>query len=410
MNVIIIGGGASGLVAAIMARRKGANVTILERNKSCGKKLLVTGNGKCNYYNDNQDIKHYHSTNQELINKIINKDTNKLVLDFFDSIGIIPNIKNGYYYPYSNQAITIVNALVDEAKYLGIDIITDIFVETIEKKNNKFILKCNIGNYKSDKLILATGSSSYYRNMDINSYLLAKKLGHKIIKPLPALVQLKSNNKICKKWTGVRSNVSVKLYQGNNYIREEEGEIQLTNYGVSGICAMQLSNDIARYLDKSLDSKIIINFVPDIATTNKELIEFIDNYNKKVKKRTISQILDNLLNYKLSNAILDNLKIKNNKYWTELSSEEKERLTTDITNFKLEISDTNSFLESQVSSGGVSLNDINPLTMESLVVNNLYIIGELLDINGDCGGYNLTLAWTSGILAGNNIINGGNND
>lgn len=410
MDVIIVGGGASGLVAGITARRNGANVKILERNKTCGKKLLVTGNGKCNYYNSNQDIKHYHSKNKEIIHKIINQHTNKLVLNFFDSIGIIPRIKDGYYYPYSNQAVTILNALLDEAKYLGIDIITETFVEDIKKTNNKFILTCNNNTYQSDKLILATGSYSYYRNMEINSYKLASTLGHQIIKPLPALVQLKSNNKICKKWAGVRNYVNIKLCQSHHDIREEQGEILLTNYGISGICAMQLSSDIAKYLDKSKECSVIINFVPNIATTTLEFIEFIDNYNKKISKRTICQILDNLLNYKLSNAILEQVQIPKNQYWQTLTNKEKRKLASNLISFNLTITDTNSFKESQVTSGGVSLNNMNPLTMESLEVDNLYIIGELLDIDGDCGGYNLTLAWTTGIVAGMSITKGENHD
>lgn len=401
-DVIVIGGGASGLVSSIMASRNGASVCVLERNKSCGKKILVTGNGKCNYYNSDQNIRHYHSSNDNLLGNIINDKNNELVKDFFKSIGVIPRIKNGYYYPYSNQAISVLNTLLTEAKLNGVSIANNVFVLEIVKDNDRFIIKSNNGNYYAKKVIIAAGSYSFYKNMDINSYDIAKSLGHEIIKPLPALVQLVIEDKICKSWAGVRSDALIKLYQDGKFIREESGEVMLTSYGISGICAMQLSGFIARGIDNNRKEEVVINFVPGIAKDLASFINFLDDYSKELNNKNISYILDNILNYKLGNAILSKIKIDGNRNYNNLSYDLKHLLAKSIVEFRVKISKTNSYEDSQVCSGGVSIMDINLESMESKKVKNLYFAGEILDVDGDCGGYNLTFAWISGILAGVN--------
>ena len=393
-KVIVIGGGASGLVAAINAARCGNEVIVLEKNSSCGKKILVTGNGKCNYFNEDFTSSHYDSYDEYLIDNIINNKNKKMVLDFFDSIGVIPNIKNGYYYPHSNQAVSILNALMQEINRLGIMVICNTSVLGIKKDKDKFIVDTDNENYKSDKVIIATGSYAYYKEDDINSYELIK--GHKINKVLPALVQLRIDNSICKKWAGVRVNSKIKLYEDNKFIKEEVGELMLTNYGISGICAMQLSGIIAKGLDSGKREELVINFVPDIAENTKRMIDFLDNYNKNHNFK-VSEIVDNLINYKLGNAI--NSKI-NDFYYRDLSEDNKFELVSNLTNYKVLITGTNTFKEAQTCSGGISLKEINLKTMESLKEKNLYFTGEIIDINGDCGGYNLGFAWISGLLAG----------
>lgn len=395
-KVIVIGGGASGLVAAINAARGGNEVIILEKNSNCGKKILVTGNGKCNYFNVDMTYKHYDSNNKELLNSIINDNNKKMVLNFFDSLGIIPNIKNGYYYPHSNQAVTILNALMLEINRLGIKVMCNTKVLKIKKAKNIFEIKTNNDIYKCDKLIIATGSKAYYKEDEVNSYELVLGLNHNIIKPLPALVQLKMDSKICKKWAGVRVNSKIKLYENNKIIREEVGELMLTNYGVSGICAMQLSGMIARGIDNKIREELVINFVPDIADNEKELLDFLDSYNKNHNFK-VREICDNLINYKLGNALMEGI---NDFYYRDLSREQREKFVNNLTNYKINIVGTNSFKEAQTCSGGIPLKEINLKTMESLIVKDLYIVGEIIDINGDCGGYNLGFAWISGILAG----------
>lgn len=401
-DIIIIGGGASGLLAAIYATKTGRKVTILEKNKTCGKKILITGNGKCNYWNEAQSLNHYHTNNIEILKNILTESNKQEILNFFDSIGIIPRVKDGYYYPFSNQATSIQTALLTEAKIQGVEIITETEVLSINKDNNNYQIITNNGKYLCNKVIISTGSYACPKTgSDGLGYKLLTSLGHSLITPLPALVQLKANTPYLKEWHGIRSDVSVSLIENNNPIATQTGEIQLTDYGVSGICIFCLSGQVSRGLYQNKKEQLSINFLhPFNINTKEDFIKWMTNRNKKVLNRTISDLLDGLLNYKLINLILKLSKIKRETRWNNLSTEEKYLLGNNLTNFTLDITGTNSFESAQTCTGGIPLTEINPNTMESLKTNNLYITGELLDIDGECGGYNLTIAWITGMLAG----------
>lgn len=404
MKIIVVGGGASGLISAIFSANGKNDITILERNNICGKKILATGNGKCNYWNDDQSIRHYHSSNYELLEKIITSDVKDKVLNFFDSIGIVPKIKNGYYYPYSNQATSIQTALILQAKLLGVKIDTGILVENIIKKDNQYSIVTNDKTYFADKVILATGSKAAPKTgSDGVGYELAKKLGHTVIKPLPALVQINGKGNYFRELSGIKQDVKVSLIENNKVIKEELGEINLTDYGLSGICVMQLSGMIARGLESKKTEIIMINFMPWLNCDVNEFISWMDERSKKVLNRTVTELLDGVLNYKLVNFLIKKSNIKLTSRWQDLSKESKLDLANNIIAFKQEVISTNSFDKAQVCSGGIPLSEININTMESLKSKGLYIIGELLDVDGDCGGYNLGFAWMSGILAGNDI-------
>ncbi len=404
MKVIVIGGGASGLVSAIFAAKGGSEVIILERNNTCGKKILSTGNGKCNYWNSNYNLQNYHSMNKEFLPQIITTKLQDEVKIFFESIGIVPKIKNGYYYPYSNQATSVQTALILEAKLSGVTIENNIYVEDIIKQENKYYIKTNNREYFADKVIIATGSKAAPKTgSDGNGYELVKRLGHSIIKPLPALVQLRGNNNYFKQWAGIKQDVKVSLLENDVFIKKEKGEIILTDYGLSGICIMQLSGAIARGLDSGNKETVIINFVPWIGDTPQEFIKWMDNRSKKVLNRNITELLDGILNYKLVNLLMKQSNIKKETKWLKLNEQFKLTLAQNIIAFRQEIVSTNSFDKAQVCSGGVPLSEIDPRTMESKKSKGLYIIGELLDVDGDCGGYNLGFAWISGILAGKHI-------
>lgn len=395
-KVVIIGAGASGVISSIFAS-KNNEVIILERNKNALKKLLLTGNGKCNYFNENQELSNYNSSNKNLINQIINEKNIKSVTDFFDSVGIIPKIKNGYYYPYSNLSISIKEALLKEASIRGVKIEYEYLVKDVKKINNKFIINNEV---ECDYVILATGSKAYPKTgSDGIGYDILKSFNHNIIKVLPALTQLCSNQSYLKEWTGIRCDAKVSLYENDKFIKSETGELQLTSNGVSGICIFNLSGIVRRGLENKLKEEIIINFLPFVD----DIYEFFNDRNKKVKNRTILELLEGLINYKLLKVILTQSKIDYNKYYNELSKEEKQNLYNTLINFKLNITDTNGFDNAQVCSGGLDLEEINLFTMESKLVSGLYIVGELIDIDGVCGGYNLTIAWISGILAGTHI-------
>ena len=391
MRIGIIGGGASGLVAAINAVSEDNEVIILERNEECGKKILATGNGRCNYWNTDQDLNHYESSTNYLIKELINEKTEKEVLDFFDKLGIIPKIKNGYYYPISNQAVSIRNALIEECIDSFVKIHANYLVKSIELKNNKFIIN---NDEVFDKIIISTGSfASPKTGSDGMGYNFLRQLGHTIIKPLPSLVQLNTKYyPFLKEWKGIRSDVEVTLLEDGKEIKKQTGEIQLTDYGISGICVFNLSNEVSRGLYNNKKEEVLINFLPEL--TEEQLIDLLSS------KRNIRRVLTGILNNKLIEIVLNLNNLKKLDKYNDLSEEKKKEFLDTLLRFKVEIESTKSFNESQVSSGGVSLEEINLNTMESKLVNNLYITGELLDITGECGGYNLGIAWRTGIIAG----------
>ena len=402
-KVIIVGGGASGLITSIYARKKNHEVIIIEKLDICGKKILATGNGRCNYWNNEQDLEHYHSTNPEILKQIIGEKDKKEVLEFFSSIGIIPKIKNGYYYPSSNQASSIRDALMLQAKLVGVQFITDQEVVDIKKQGNQFIVITDKDEIFSDKVVLATGSYAGVKE-GVNGYDLALKFGHTIVDVLPALVQLKANETFLRAWSGIRSDVCIKLYENNAFVKEEYGEIQLTDYGISGICTFNLSHVVSRGLKNKKLEHVVIDFLPFIETNSiTEFIDWVEERNKLVKNRTLLELLEGILNYKLITVLLNRSHINSSKHWNQLKIEEKRCLAQNIKYFHLDIIGTNPYTKAQVCSGGVSLKEINPITLGSLKEEGLYFVGEMLDVDGDCGGYNLSFAWISGMKCGKNI-------
>lgn len=399
-HIVIIGGGAAGLVAAIYAKNETNNVTILERNSFCGKKLLATGNGKCNYWNSEQSLEHYHSNNKECLKHIITEKNKQEILSFFLKLGIYPKIKNGYYYPFSNQAITIKNALLSEVKRKNIIIKTDFLVETIKKEKDIFKIQGNNEFVIADQVIIATGSKAAPKTgSDGTGYKLVRQLGHTIINPLPALVQLKASGKFLKKWAGVRTDVEVSLYENDNFIKKETGEVQLTDYGISGICVFNLSRYVSIGLSQNKKEIIKIDFMPFIKENPHE---YLTNFFSQTVKKPLKEQLEGFLNNKLVEVIIEQANVPQEKTFAELTTECQERLIKQLTAFSIEITGTNDFNQSQVCSGGVPLSELNIETMESKLIKNLYTVGELVDVDGDCGGYNLGFAWISGMLAGRN--------
>ena len=404
MRIGIFGGGASGILTAITAKNDNNEVIIFERNKECGKKLLATGNGRCNYWNEDQRLFHYQSNSNEEIKKIINTNTEKEVLNIFERLGIIPKIKNGYYYPFSNQALTIKNVLVNELKKQNIIIKNEFLVNKIEIKNNKFIVISDNEKIQVDKLVLATGSfASPKTGSDGMGYRFLKDLGHSVIEVLPSLVGLNAKGDFFRDWNGIRTDAKLSLFEDDEFVREELGEVQLTNYGISGICTFNLSNFVSRGLFNNKKEVIKINFLPFLETYNEEgCIEWFKQQTNLTNKN-IFDLLSSILNEKLVYVIISRLNIDKFKKFLELSYNEQKLIIKNFTEFSLEIEKTKTFDDAQVCSGGISLTEINMDTMESKLVPNLYIVGELLDLTGDCGGYNLGIAWRTALIAGTSI-------
>ncbi len=403
-KIIIIGGGVSGIVSGISSKKSNNEVTILEKNNHPLKKLLITGNGKCNYFNKEFKIAHYYSNNCDELSKIITKENKNKILKFTTDIGIIPKIKNGYYYPASNQAYSVYNALLKEAQVKKVKIINDTIVTDIIKKQNQFIIKTNHREFIADKIVISTGSKAYPKTGSTgDGYTFAQKFSHNINAVYPALVQLTTCDKFIKELSGVRSEVEVTL-TSDKIIKKETGEIQFTDYGLSGICIYNLSIPVNQLLSQKKHLKVKINFFHDFKiNTIKELINELDKQNQNLKNRTITEILEGYLNYKIVNTILKISQIKPNISWTNISQDKKNTLAKNLISLSVNITGTKDFNNSQSCIGGISLKDINITTLESKKIKNMYFTGELLDVCGDCGGYNLGFAILSGLLVGEAI-------
>ena len=390
-KIVIVGAGFSGLVCAINAKKGNNEVLVLEKRNTPGKKILVTGNGRCNYFNDKQDINKYHSSNNDFLENIA--DESSKVIEFYNDLGIVPFIKDGYYYPYSKEATSIRNALLNKCKELNIEIRTDYKVDNVIRENNTFIINNDI---KCDKLVIATGSMAYYKDEEqLIGYNIAKSFGHNIVKCLPSLVQLKGKGDYFKAWAGVRSEVKASLYVDNYKVKEEDGEIMLTDYGVSGICIFNLSSYATRSLSDNMDVRISINFLPWL---NENLYKYLEK-----RDTSIESVLSGMLNSKLVDLILNKCNIDKNKKFNELEDSYKDNLVDNLLSFNVEIVGTNDFDKAQVSTGGVDTKEIDKDTFESKLVKGLYFIGEVVDVDGECGGYNITFATLSGIKCGKSL-------
>ena len=387
-RIIVIGAGFAGLVSAITCKKNNPSneVIILEKLNVPGKKILVTGNGRCNYYNSKQEKKFYHTNNIDFIDNI-DKEVNKS-LEFYNNLGIIPTIKDGYYYPYSKEASTIRNALLEECDRLKIKIETDYKVFKIYKDND-FIINDSL---TCDRLIIATGSLSYYKDIDFSGYEIAKGFGHNLVKLVPSLVQLVCSGNYFKKWAGIRSDANLSLYIENELIKEERGEVMLTDYGLSGICIFNLSGDASRALSDNLKVRININFLPFLT---QNIYKFLEERDMSIKSS-----LSRILNSKLVDIIIQKSNLNSNSSFKELSDEEKDNLVDNLLSFKVEVIDTKGFANSQVTSGGIDTKEVDRNTMESKLVKGLFFAGEILDVDAICGGYNIAFATLSGIKAG----------
>ena len=378
MRVIIVGGGASGLVAAIRLG-KDHEVTIIEKANDIGKKILVTGNGHCNYYNKDMSIDHYLTSNNG-INELISEDYVYKVLPFFESIGVLPYQKDNYYYPASYEARTVRYFLIKKIKDYGINVVLSEEVVNIEKKDYEFHVTTDRSVYKADKVIVSTGGSSFE---------LLTKLGHNVIPLAKALCGIKGNREDAKYWGGIRIKANLKLFINDNLVKEENGDLQLTDYGISGICSMNLSNYVGRLLLQRENHYILINFIPSI-NSYEEFTKFIEEGNNKFNN-DIKSTLYQVLNDKLVDILLNG--IDKNKI---------EEVYSKFCKYRFNPKELND-LNGQVTSGGIPLDEVNLTTMESKVYEGIYITGELLNVVGDCGGYNLGLAWITALKAGDAI-------
>jgi len=400
-DIVVIGGGASGIVASIIASRRNSQVTLLERNDRIGKKLLVTGNGRCNYTNKNMKVDCFHGTNKNFIENIIKQFDRDKTLEFFEKLGIVPKAEDGgKIFPMSLQSSSVLDVLRYELERLDVNVVTGAYVTEISKKKD-FLIKTKTKDvFHSDKVIIATGGMAMpVSGSDGNGYKLAKEFGHSIITPTPALVQLKLESDKLKAMDGVKFEGSANLYIDNKLIREEKGEILFTDYGVSGPPILQLSREAVRGMNEKRKVEL------ELKLFDKSTEEFKKYLNKRFSYMPYKSVeigLIGLIHKKLIIPILKEINLDKNKLVKELTNADLDKLTNILTSWRFKVIGDKGWGQAQTTAGGILSHDIDPDTLESKRISGLYFCGEILDVDGDCGGYNLQWAWSSGYVAGLN--------
>lgn len=404
-DVVIIGGGASGMTTAITAKDFGLDVAIVEGTDRIGKKILTTGNGRCNITNSliSFPFQNFHSANDGFFIKSLNKFSVEDTKAFFLNLGLpIIELEKGKNYPQSLQASSVVDILKMALEEREIPVYNSYKVKSIHKSKGKFTL--STGNedssvIKCKKLIMACGGKSAPKTgSDGSGYTLAKSLGHSIIEPNPAIVQLKLSHNKLKALSGIKFNGYAEVLCDGKSIRKEFGEILFTDYGISGPPILQISREASLGCFKGKEVKILVDMMPDKSL--KELEDFLEGHFAVFSCREVINSLIGVVNKKMIPILLREAGIDNlHKPCYELTWKEKKALINLMKSWEFKCVGTNGFQAAQVTTGGINTKEVDSETLQSKLVDNLYFCGELLDVDGDCGGFNLQWAWSSGFTA-----------
>ncbi len=398
-EVCVIGAGASGFMAAISAAREGASVLVLEHTALSGKKILSTGNGRCNFTNTLQTADCYRSDDPKKVEQCLAQFGVEDTLFFFRGLGVLEKEKNGYYYPNSNQATTIRKALLSELYRLQIPVVLKAEIRTIDKRNGLFFIQRTDASYNAKSCIVCTGGAAASKTgSDGSGYVLAKQLGHSIIPPLAALVPLVAKKPWHTSLAGVRCDGRVTLFVDQKEVASDTGELQFTDYGVSGIPIFQVSRYAARALLKKQQVTACIDFLPAYSTDDVYQMLLLG---MAAAKKSYQDIVNGLLPEKLSQVLCEGLPPL--KQLEEDAPDDAKQqllfLAKQIKCFSVAIAGTKPLEQAQVTCGGVPLLEVDD-TLQSQLEEGLYFAGEVLNVDGICGGYNLQWAWSSGYVAG----------
>lgn len=400
-DIIIVGAGASGLTAGIFAAREGAHVLILEHMDRAGKKILATGNGKCNFTNEKQGIAYYNGKNPAFVLPALRQFGVRETLQFFGELGVYPKKKrDGYYYPASGQAASVVETLLMECKRLDVKIAYNVGIREIKNENGWFSFHTKQGIFKSRCCIIATGGKAAKKSgSDGSGFLYIEKFGHKLTDIVPALVQLQGKQSFLEEIAGIRADGEVQIYIDGEKMAEDAGELQMTAFGISGIPTFQVSRYASLALRQGREVFAALNFLPDLSREEvQELLK--QRFGHYGGRKRAAQALIGLFPDKLNKALLKEAQIPLDKPASACTVEDLAALAEKVQCLRVDITGTKGFDNAQVSAGGVDTDEVNPMTMESRLVPGLYFSGEVLDVDGLCGGYNLQWAWSSGHIAG----------
>ena len=410
-TVAVIGGGAAGMMAAIEAARAGAIVTLIEKNPQLGKKLATTGNGRCNYTNLDMEDRiggKFRGFHPEFAAPALDVLPPEAVLDWFRAIGVEPRFRGSYVYPNSDQASAVVDALREELHRLSVKVHYNAEVKSVQRIDTDagyFMIQCTDAVVKADRVILAAGSKAAPKTgSNGDGYFIARKLGHTIVPYVPALCGIRCAGDAFRALAGIRTEAALELVIDGHSVDREAGELQLVDYGISGIPVFQLSRYAAYALQEGKKAAVYINFLPgftDEAEDPRECaLRLYRQRQQRLVWRKMESFFTGLLHQKLGQLLLRMANVRPELPVAELSEKQLRSLASLSVRFKAECVEMNGFLQAQVVAGGVDTTEIDSSTMASRLVPGLYFAGEVLDIDGICGGYNLQWAWASGFVAG----------
>lgn len=396
-KVVVVGAGASGMMAAIAAARQGASVTVLEKMERPGKKLLITGNGRCNLTNKKASAKDaYRGAGADFTEGILGQFPVESTLDFFHGLGLLTRERNGYIYPYTDQAGTVLELLLLEIRRLKIKMKYRENVVGIQKAKEGFHVQTAAWSYPCDKVILcAGGKAAPQTGSDGSGYGLAKHCGHRIQPVHPALVPLKAGGNIPRMLSGIRNQAVLSLEIDGGLCCREEGDLQWTDYGVSGIVVFQLSRFAAAALAENKRVRLHVDMMPEY--TEADIRRLLEEKHTRFPEASAEELLTGLLKKKAVSAFA---KTAGKQICTEKGEAFYQAAVSFLKNLTLTVTGTKSFDAAQVCAGGVPAAEVSGETLESLKMPGLYLAGELLDVDAICGGYNLQWAWSSGYVAG----------
>ena len=405
-NVIVVGGGAAGMMAAVFAARNGQNVQLLEKNEKLGKKLFITGKGRCNITNaaDIEDLCTAVISNPKFLYSGFYSFTNQQVIDFFEELGVKTKIERGErVFPVSDHSSDVIAAFSRELKLLGVSVSLHTEVRELLCEQDKVcgVLLTNGKKMKADAVIVATGGISYPSTGSTgDGYRFAKETGHRVTELLPSLVPMEVRQWYAKELQGLSlRNIEIRITDGKKKLYEEFGEMLFTHYGVTGPVILSASSVVGKTLRKK-ELTLHIDLKPALSEEQLDkriLREFDANHNKQYKNS-----IDSLFPAKLKPIMIELSEIEPEKKVNEITKEERQRLVHLIKDFTMTLTGLRSYNEAIITKGGVSVKEIDPGTMESKKMKGLYFAGEVLDLDAVTGGYNLQIAWSTGYLAGIN--------
>lgn len=403
-EVVIVGGGASGLVAAIVAARRGAKVCIIERLNRIGKKILVTGNGRCNMTNTDIRAKYYHSNSGVDIEGVLNRFGYDETEKFFKELGIMPLREGRRVYPLSEQATSVVDVLRMELDRLGIEVIPDTKIVEMKQTKKGWKLLSEIGQcFEAKTVIMATGGmTNASLGCDGLGYELLRHVGHTLQRPFPILVHLISPTPYCKMMKGTKVKANASIFVKGKLERMEYGEVLFTEDGLSGPPIFQLSRVASLAAIEKKKAEVRLDLFPNLSED--VLISMLYERITQHPERTIENFLIGMVHKRTIMPLLKAAKIDSiHRPIENLEYEEIRALVQTMKGLSFEIEGTRNYKFAQVTAGGISADEIDFNTMASLKAENLYITGEVMDVDGDCGGYNLQWAWATGYIAGESV-------